>query len=161
MSHIMSKSVTTVGPKCPIRDLWKAIFKKHIHAIPVVDQKKKLLGIVSEEDLLKPLYPDYQHFIEDFIDASNFNEMEEKIHDIATFTAQKVMSKKVIFTRADTPIMRALSRMIIRNVRQLPVVSHDDRVIGIISKGDIFDALFTRHLSGKGLSVFKKNRQKK
>lgn len=160
VSDIMSLSVVTVGPKAPLRDLWKAIFKKHIHALPVVDTKKKLLGIVSEEDLLKPLYPNYQEYIEDFIGADDFEDMEEKIYDVAKLTAQKVMSKKVIFTREETPVMRALSRMIVRNVRQLPVLSKVDTVIGVITKGDIFDALFTRHLAMKKPVVKRKRRRK-
>jgi len=143
--EVMSVNVITVSPKASIRDLWTAIFKKGIHGIPVVDSKKKLLGIVAEEDLLKPLYPTYENLIEDFVSASDFEEMEGKIDELTKLKAEHVMSKKVIFTRPDTPIMRALSRMIARKVRQLPVISQDNVLIGMITKGDIFDVLFKKH----------------
>lgn len=144
--EIMSVDIIAVAPKTPFRDLWKAIIKNKIHALPVIDKKKRIIGIVTEEDLLKPLYPDYQHLIEDFVSSTNFEEMEEKVQDLVKLRAEHVMNKRVIFTRADTPILRALSRMIVRDVHQLPVLSELNAVIGVVSKGDIFDTLFRKHL---------------
>ena len=63
--------------------------------------------------------------------------------------AKNLMSSTVVFTREDTLIMRVLSRMIVRNVDQLPVLSPDDRVIGVITKGDIFYTLLRTHLVPK------------
>lgn len=144
--EIMSRKINVVSPKTTLPKLWELIFKKKIHAVPVVDNRQKLLGIIAEEDILKKLYPDYEDFVEDFVSAGDFEEMEERIHDLVDLCADELMSRKVIFTRTDTPILRALSRMIVRNVHQLPVLSEEGRVIGVISKGDIFDNLFTKHL---------------
>ncbi|MBI2405126.1 CBS domain-containing protein [Candidatus Gottesmanbacteria bacterium] len=144
--EVMSGHVVTASPGTPVRKLWEAIFKKGIHGLPVVDSKKKLVGIVAEEDLLKLLYPKYEDIIEDFTSASDFEEMEEKIDELTKLKAEHIMCKKIVFTRPDTPIMRALSRMIVRDVRQLPVVSEENILIGMITKGDIFDILFKKHL---------------
>ncbi|MEK7592854.1 MAG: CBS domain-containing protein [Patescibacteria group bacterium] len=143
---VMSRKIVTVSPKSELKELWKAIFKLHIHALPVVDAKNRLLGIVSEEDLLKPLYSNYQQYIEDFVTATDFEQMEGKIVEVAKLLAKDVMCPRVIFTRVESPAMRALSRMLVRNVHQLPVLDNNDRIVGMITKGDIFDALFRRHL---------------
>jgi CBS domain-containing protein len=45
--------------------------------------------------------------------------------------------------------MRALSRMIVRNLAQLPVLDEKDRVVGVVTKGDIFYALFKQHFAKK------------
>ena len=42
------------------------------------------------------------------------------------------------FSRESTLVMRALSRMIVRHVDQLPVLNDEDEVVGVITKGDIF-----------------------
>ncbi len=149
VSEVMSSKIESVSPKTPLPKLWELIFKKRVHAVPVVGPKMTLLGIVAEEDLLKTLYPDYEDFVEDFVNARDFEEMEENLGNLVGVTAEKLMSKKVIFTRKDTPILRALSRMIVRGVHQLPVLSEGGAVVGIISKGDIFDSLFAKHLRGK------------
>lgn len=114
--------------------------------MPVVDQHKKLLGIVSKEDLLKKLYPNYLDLVDDFSKASDFQEMEDKVKDLIYVSAQEIMNTHVIFTRGDTPVMRVLSRMIAQKVDQLPVLSDDDIVIGMITKGDVFKGLFKTQL---------------
>lgn len=149
---VMSKKVEFVSPDTPLRDLWKAIFKKHIHALPVVGKDKKMIGIVVEEDLLTPLYPNYRELVEDFVGAEDFEEMEEKIHDLVKLKANDVMNKRIIFTRDDSPVLRALSRMIVHKVHQLPVVTEENILIGVITKGDIFDSLFKKHLRLQGFS---------
>ena len=146
VSEVMSQTIKTVNPKTPFRDLWKAIFKLHIHALPVTDTKNTVIGIIAEEDLLKPLYPNYVEYIEDFATVSNFEDLENKVEDLVRLTARDIMNTHVIFTRPDTPILRALSRMIVRDVRQLPVMTDAGILVGIVSKGDVFDSLFKRYL---------------
>lgn len=156
--EVMSQKTVTVSPKTKLAELWEIIFKKNVRGVPVVDAKNRLMGIVAEEDLLKRLYPNYEEYIEDFVSAADFEEMEERLSDLIGLTAEDLMSKKVIFTRKNTPILRALSRMILRSVHQLPVISENNEVIGVISKSDIFDILFAKRLRGK----FKaKNKSKK
>lgn len=143
---VMSRRVHVVSPTTPFRDIWKVIFKRHVNSIPVVDAKKQLVGIITREDLLKSLYPDYKDVIDDFSSASDFEGMEEKVRDLLTLSAKNFMSRRVIYTREDTPVMRALSRMIVRRVNQLPVLNARNNVVGMVTKGDVFYALFRKHL---------------
>lgn len=151
--QIMRTSVITVTPKTPFKELWEAIFKKHVHSLPVVDTQNSLLGIVAEEDLVRRLYPDFSEIIDDFKTATDFEEMESNVGKLTELKAGDVMHTRVIFTREDTPIMRALSRMLVRNVRQLPVVTGEGIVIGVISKRDIVDALIKRQSHKKATKV--------
>lgn len=144
---LMSKKLTIVKPDTTLRDLWKSIFSHRVNAVPVVDSKGKLLGIISKEDMLKLLYPNYEDMMEDLFTSYDFESMEDRIHELNVKKARDIMCKRVVFTREDTPIMRALSRMIARRLNQLPVLSRkDDRVVGMVTKGDIFRALFKKHL---------------
>ncbi|OGG13110.1 hypothetical protein A2875_00200 [Candidatus Gottesmanbacteria bacterium RIFCSPHIGHO2_01_FULL_46_14] len=146
---VMSRKIISVGRDSELRELWKIIFKIRVNAIPVVDTKGKLLGIITKDDILHLFYPDYEDLVEDFFSVSNFEEMENRIDELGSKRARDIMNKRIIFTREDCPIMRALSRMIVRNFNQLPVVSDDDRLVGMVTKGDIFSALFRAHLKGK------------
>ncbi len=147
IADIMSKKVTLVKPDTSLRELWKTIFIHRINAVPVVDGKSRLVGIISKEDMLKLLYPNYEDMLEDLFTSYDFESMEERIHDLNVKKAKDIMGKRVVYTREDTPIMRALSRMIARRLNQLPVLSRkDDTVVGMVTKGDIFRALFKKHL---------------
>ncbi len=142
VSQIMSSRVITTSPDTKVPQIWKLIFSKKIHGLPVVDKNKKLLGIISEEDILSRLYPDISEVVENFSTGFMPEDLDEKLAAIKHLTARDIMNRRVIYARPETLIMRALSRMIVRQVRQLPVLDDDDRVIGMISKGDIFDNLF-------------------
>lgn len=147
--EIMSKISASASPDATFRDLWKLIFKKRVNAIPVVDKKNLLLGLVTKEDLLQALYPDYREYVEELSSESDFEAMEDRVRDMAGRRAKDVMCRRVIYTRMDSPIMRALSRMIVRRVNQLPVLDNKDVLCGIVTKGDIFKALFKKHMQGK------------
>ena len=158
---VMSINVVTVHIDIPFRELWKTIFRHHINAVPVVDKKKHLLGIITKDDIMQKLYPDYADFIEDFFSVVDYEDMEKRIDEIGSMKAKDFMCKHVIFTREDTPVMRALSRMITRSVNQLPVLRRsNDTVIGMVTKGDIFSSMFKKHLSHRGSQSYKKVKSK-
>ncbi len=140
----MSEHVITASPDATVREVWKKLFSRHVNAIPVVGKKNELLGIVTKEDLLKILYPDFQEYFADIGAVDDFEEMEGKVKTLGSTSVRDIMCKVVVYTRAETPIMRALSRMIVRSINQLPVLDEADRVIGMVTKGDIFYALMKR-----------------
>jgi len=150
VKDVMTSNVMTCAPNATVKELWKHIFSKHFNAIPVIDTKRHLLGIITKEDVLKALYPDYREFFEDIFAIEDFEKMEDAVKEIGSKAASVIMCKHVVFTRHNTPVMRALSRMIAKRLNQLPVLSDNDAVIGMVTKGDIFYALFKKELKNDG-----------
>lgn len=148
VSDIMSRDVMTTTPDTSYRDVWKIIFDTRCHTIPVVNSQKKLVGIITRKDLLARMYPNYQDVLEFLETSQDFVEMEGRIKELAPIQVKDIMCKTVIFSRESTLVMRALSRMIVRHVDQLPVLNDDDEVVGVITKGDIFYSLFQKNFGG-------------
>lgn len=144
VANFMSAKVVTVLPSASLSEMWELFHKKHVHSLPVVDKKNKLLGIVAKEDILDKLFPGVEDMAEIPVTEDNDTEIEERLKQLKKFTASKLMTPHIYFTRPDTNVMRALSRMIVRHVRQLPVLDDDDGLVGMISKGDIFEGMFRR-----------------
>jgi CBS-domain-containing membrane protein len=159
VSEIMSRAVMTVTPDTTYRDLCKKIFSTHIHTLPVVDGSGKLVGIVTRKDVLERLYPKYQDVMDYLETPQDFEAMEDRIAEMAPVKAKDIMCRLVIFARESTLVMRALSRMIVRHVDQLPVLNDDDQVVGVITKGDIFYSLFRKNFGGKKASATGKPRK--
>lgn len=141
----MKKKITSVSPDTDLQTVWSLIFKKNIHGLPVIDKKNKLLGIISEEDLLGKIYPEYGEFFED-LNHPRLNVFESRIKKLKHLKAKQVMNKIVFTTDKDSSIFKALAKMLMLQVRQLPVINDRKVVIGIISKGDIFDFLLQSYL---------------
>lgn len=143
--EIMSRSAITVSPNSSLHDVWKILYKKHVHGLPVVDSNKILIGIIAEEDILGHLFPRYDEFILD-LSSHNFSDIEKKAKEISGVKAKDIMNINVHFVFDDEPIMRGLSKMMIYQVRQLPVINQSKKLVGMISRGDVFDLLFKKYL---------------
>lgn len=130
--------MVAVMPSSPFRDIWKSIFKKKIHALPVVDKKKKIVGIVTREELLEKLFPDYKDLFASSDEFPDFEDMERNVAELSNLTAADLMRTHVVFAHEDTPVMRALSRLIVRRINQMPVVTKKGMMVGMVTKGDIF-----------------------
>jgi len=121
----MSHPVITVAPETPIHDALAMFRKEHIRRAPVV-KEGKLLGIVSERDLLNA-------------SPSSVTSLSvwEINYLISKVTVQQVMTKKVKTVDANTPIEEAARIMADSKIGGLPVVS-DGRVVGVITETDLF-----------------------
>ena len=121
----MSRPVITVSPDDKAIDV-RALFKKeHIRRAPVV-KKGKLVGIVSETDL---------------INASPSQATSLSIWEmnylVSKITVKDVMNKKVITVDTDTPIEEAARRMADNKIGGMPVLSNG-KVAGMITETDLF-----------------------
>lgn len=145
IKDVMTARVKSVTASTPYKSIWLTIFKSHTNAVPVVDKNGELLGLITRDDLLRALYPTYQEVFEEIETPENLEAMEDRIKELGGVKASDIMQKKVIFTRDTTLVMRALSRMILRRVNQLPVLNQKDVVIGMVTKGDIFLSLFQKN----------------
>lgn len=101
--------------------------EKHIGCAPVRDNKKKLLGLISERDICRAI-------------ASNG---EDAVND----TVVKVMREKVISCRATDHQARVMALMTFHKTRHVLVMGNDNEFVGIISIGDV-----VKHRLDKALS---------
>jgi len=145
VKHLMKYKVVTVVPTTAVEEVWSLIFKKGVHGLPVVNKKEQLIGIITEEDLLTRIYPEYSELITD-INELNLKALEGSLKHLRKLKAKDVMSKTVFTTKKDASIFQALSRMLMLEVRQLPVIDEKKNIVGMISKGDLFDYIFQDYL---------------
>lgn len=145
VKNAMSNKVDSVSPKTKVKELSKLIFLHHINGVPVL-KGKKVIGFITERDILHQFYPSMQEYMEDTVNEANFEKMEKKINRIFEMTADKIMSKHVISVHPDLPILEAQSLMFVHKIGRLPVVDDKSNIVGIISKGDIFKYLVGKRL---------------
>jgi len=136
----MQREVDYVTTDTKIQYVASLIFGRKINGVPVVEGKK-IVGFITERDILKQFFPSIQEVIEDPVKSKNYTEMERKIPEIFDYPASKIMSKKPIVINSEEPILKALSIMFVNKIGRLPVVDQKSNLLGIVTKGDIFRAL--------------------
>ncbi len=145
VSDIMTKRVLTAKKDDPIKEVAKLIYENRISGIPIVDNENRLVGIVSEKDILKSMYPSYDEFFEDPLPNMDFERMEERYKDAGNHQVKEIMTSNVLTLPPDTPILKAASTMILKRVRRIPIIE-SGKLVGIISQGDIHQAIFQKEL---------------
>jgi CBS domain-containing protein len=135
----MCTDVKTCKTDTPIKDIATIMCFNKISGLPIVDDNDKMVGIVSEKDILKRMFPDMQTIADE--GRPNFEEMEKGYADTLQLIASDIMTSTVSSVTPDMPIMKAASMMCINKIRRIPV-AENDVLVGIVSIGDVHKAIF-------------------
>lgn len=141
---VMTSPVVTVGPETTVQEIAKLLIERRISALPVVDQGERVIGIVSEGDLMRRLEnADERHrswwlrlFSDAVTDAGEYVKMHGR-------HAADVMTRKVITVGQDTPLHEIAALLEERRIKRVPVVE-DDRLVGIVSRANLLHGLAAR-----------------
>ncbi len=139
VADVMTKQVDYVRPTDKVEKAALLIFGKNI-SVPVCEGKK-LVGIVTEDDVLKHFYPKASDLMEAKSLDGNFSLLQEKAATIMSIPVSKIMSKRPVTVRDDAPLTKAQALMHEKGVGSLPVIDEDNRLVGLVSKGDVFRSL--------------------
>jgi len=131
----MSSPVLFVSPDMPVQDALAQMRKERVSRYPVM-KKGKMVGIVSEDDLLNASPSDVTS-----LSVFEVNYLLSKI------TVERVMTKEVITVTEDTPVEEAARLMADRRIGGIPVV-REEVVVGMITQTDIF-RIFLEMLGGR------------
>jgi len=121
ISDIMSTNVVTASPDTTILEATNILVKHNISGLPVVDKKKKLLGIVSEKDLLRLTYG---------LKTRSYTSND------SPKTVQEVMTKEIVTFDEDDSLSDIIKCLMENNFRRVPILS-GDKLVGIISRKDL------------------------
>jgi CBS domain-containing protein len=116
---VMSSPVVSVPPDAPLKDVAATLIKHGINAVPVVDAADRLIGIVSEADLL-----------------SLETGLGPAPGEVAPRTAREVMRQSVYTLTGDTDATAAARLMLRHRLKSVPVVA-GERVVGIVARRDL------------------------
>jgi acetoin utilization protein AcuB len=135
--ELMTLKPVVVTPGMSVPDALTLIRGRKIHQLPVVDEKGKLVGIVTEQDLL--------HASASSVTTLSVWELPSLL---AKITVNMVMVKDVATVNESTPVEEAARIMADRGIGCLPVVRDDAAMTGLVTKSDLFRA-FMELLGGR------------
>jgi CBS domain-containing protein len=116
IQEIMTADVSYVRPDTPILEIARKMRDADIGSMPVVEDDR-LVGMVTDRDIVVRLVAEGG--------------------DIGTKTAREAMSPGILYCFADEGIEAVLDNMGDRQIRRLPVVNRDKRLVGVVSLGDL------------------------
>lgn len=131
VKDIMDTTPNLVRTSDTFEHLIRTLDEVKYHVVFVVDREDKLVGIVTEADIIKVLVPKYVSFDEFLISAMNENYLENKCIESRNLTITEIMTKTILSVHEDDTVIKAAALMVVNRIHTLPVV-RGDKVIGIV-----------------------------
>ncbi|WP_055469602.1 CBS domain-containing protein [Streptomyces ardesiacus] len=132
VSEVMTHTAVAVGLEAPFKDIVALMDQWKVSALPVVEGEGRVIGVVSEADLLPK---------EEFRDSDpdRFTQLR-RLTDLAKaggLTASDVMTTPAVTVHPDATLAQAARIMAQRKVKRLPVVNAGGLLEGIVSRADL------------------------
>ena len=138
--ELMTSQVITVKPETPVRELAKILSENNISGAPVVDDQGKVMGVVTESDLIyqnkKVHIPTVVAILDAFIYLENPDKTEKELKKMAGSKVEDIFAREVISVQQDTPLDEVATLMAEKKVHTLPVMD-GDKLVGVIGKSDV------------------------
>jgi len=142
---VMEHHVVTVKQDDTYEDVAKLLQEHGVSGVPVVDADGRLVGMVSEKDLFRILYPFASSYNQDPVSYADQERREEKIDEVRVKKVEVFMSRDVSVIGPDEPIMRAGGLMLAKRVSRLPVME-DGKIVGIVTRSRIYNEVLKQRL---------------
>lgn len=134
VGSVMTRDVVTVGPAAPYKQVAELLRARHVSAVPVIDAANRVIGVVSEADLLLK---------EERLTARPGGPLLDPHGDAAKAMARNaaaLMSSPAMTVQVTTTLTEAARLMRRHHVKRLPVVDDQGRLVGIVSRVDLLQA---------------------
>lgn len=112
-----------------------------VNGIVVLDQAMNLVGIVSTKDILRIIIPAHVFFEERLSDISWESIRREKSAIAESMPVSKIMTEDVRVISAEETLLRCADMFLTEQIRRLPVVRSDGKVVGVVYLRDVYNAL--------------------
>lgn len=143
---IMTTEVIVAKENDSIANVAKLLIKEKIGGLPVVNEENKVVGIISETDILKKEKyidaPRVINFLQGLIFLDDVKHMEEDMKKIAAYKVEDLMSKDIIKVHEDDKFDDIANIMIKKSINRVPVVDANNILKGIICRYDIIRAMY-------------------
>jgi len=141
VKEFMTKKVVAVKETESLKDLFKILDKNGILGVPVVNKAGKVVGIVTESDLIRHFTtlktPRAIGILGGIVYLDDIREFNSNLKDHCAETVKQMMTKNPVVIREKATLMDAINLMASRVVSRLPVVGAGNKLIGIVTRTDI------------------------
>ncbi len=142
-ADIMTKEVRSLDVKMPVEAAWKTLRDNHIKALPVIDRNRRVVGIVTLEDLLRHANIDLHKNFGQLVKGVVLSGLKGIGHTLKpdAETVGQIMTKKVRVISESRNVMDLVGIFHSQGHHHLPVIDSQQALVGIITQSDFVAAI--------------------
>jgi CBS-domain-containing membrane protein len=133
---VMTHDVVTLKPEMTVAQAWEHMLEHLIKAMPVVDPSQRVLGVLTDEDLIHRAGLNTHISVATRLDEETLAEQLAALRT-SPLRVEDVMTKPAITAHVGESVGSAASRMARHEIKRLPVVDDDGKMVGVVSRVDI------------------------
>ncbi len=147
VKDLMEPIKNWLTPDMPLRQaiqVMKTTKREHglsVNGILVLDEGMNLAGIVSTKDILRILIPSHIYFDDHYDHIAWEDIRQDKTTAIQSITVSKIMTEDVRVISAEETLLRCADILLTEQLRRLPVIRSDGKIVGVIYLRDVYNAL--------------------
>jgi len=146
VKEIMSKKVISIPLRSTLLSAVKILASNNISGAPVLDEEENLVGIISEKDIFKSLYPSHAEFYETPGIWINLDNLEERTREAIDKPIEDFMTREVVTVNPEASLMQVGSMMLVRGIHRVVVVGQENNIEGIVTRRDIYQNILKKRL---------------
>ncbi|MGW3206072.1 CBS domain-containing protein [Streptomyces sp. NPDC001135] len=132
VSDVMTQTVAAIGPRAPFKQIVQLMQDWRVSALPVIEGEGRVVGVVSEADLLPK-----EELRDDPVTGDLRPRRPVDVVKAGALTAGDLMSSPAVTVRAGATLAEAARAMAHAGVKRLPVVDEADLLAGVVSRADL------------------------
>jgi CBS domain-containing protein len=136
VTEVMTRQVITLRPDMTVAQAWERMLEHVIKAMPVVDEEQKVIGMLTDEDLIHRAGVQQHLSVASRLDEATIDE-QLNILRTSPLKVSSVMSTPAITVHRTESLGVAASRMAKHSIKRLPVVDDAGKLLGVLSRVDI------------------------
>ncbi len=133
---VMARSIISVSEYAGIDDAIRLFSENKITCLPVVDNENRIAGIVTRKDIIAASGLAKNHTLKDIV-KHLIGVPAPRRPDVSDKAVKDIMSSPAIVIYSGSGLKEAANKLVEKGINNLPVVDKDDKLLGIISTGDI------------------------
>ena len=150
-ADVMTPNVITVSPEADVQEIARLLLDNNISALPVVDDNQKVLGIVSEGDLMRRVETGTERRKSWWLQLLEGNNPSEYIKTHAR-KAREIMTRDPVTVSEDESLRRIAKLLERHHIKRVPVV-RDGRLVGIVSRANLLQGFSAKKADEEAVSV--------
>lgn len=146
VGEVMRTDPVTIGPDSPVTAAIELLLDKDYTALPVIDESRKVLGVISDSDLLSKGGVNVTLSLKRAADADFVRDLLRGLKS-PDRKVREVMTAPAVTTTADASLGSAAKLMVARRLKRLPVVDGEGHLIGILGRLDVLNTISAARLA--------------
>ncbi|MFC4557255.1 CBS domain-containing protein [Virgibacillus kekensis] len=153
VKDFMITDVVSITKDQSIRQLLELLVKHRIGGVPVVDENNYLDSMISDGDVIRYLQPKGRTVYDMYMvflvnERENFS---QKLHYSTEHKVEKIMRRSPLYTvHPEDQVEAAFAIISKHHFKKIPVVNDENKVVGVVSRGDLIRFISTKLLADKG-----------